>query len=233
MPEQNPEHEVSSDFIDPVDPLEFKFCFVLLNTPPKEKVPSWTPSPPKEKLPSWVPSPDVVLRDGDDIVKLRLRRIPLNNGLIAVHKHYRQTRSDWSTGHHELRAMTMRLIEFLKVVKECLREGDVRVAKYVRIEHSGVTTIEPALAEAAATVDLGPNGFNISAMFAVAEALSSQETPIYIATERKPKRNPNGGRPPSGASSEQLAEWQKDMRRRGYVRKGAELPPELRRVTRG
>jgi hypothetical protein len=129
MPEQNPD---VSDFIDPVDPFEFKFCLVLLNTPPKEKVPSWTPSP------------DAVLRDGDDIVKLRFRRIPRNNGLIAVHKHYRQTRSDRGTGPRELRAMTMRLIEFLKVVRECLREGDVRVAKYVRIEHSGVTTIEPA-----------------------------------------------------------------------------------------
>src|ERR1700732_1729768 len=113
MPEQNPEHEVASDFIDPVDPYEFKFCFVLLNTlSPKEKVPSWTPSP-----------DDVVLRDGDHIVKLRFRKIPPNNGLIAVHEHYGQTRS------HELRAMTMRLIEFVKVVRECLRERDVRVAK--------------------------------------------------------------------------------------------------------
>jgi hypothetical protein len=204
-----------------VDPVEFKFCFVLLNTSPKEKVPSWTPSP-----------DDMVLRDGDHIVKRRFRRIPPNNGLIAVDKHYRQTRSDWNTRHHELRAMTMRLIEFIKVVRECLRERDVRVAKYVRIEDSGITTIEPALAEAAATVEFGPNGFNISTMFAVAEALSSQETPIYIATERKPKRNPNGGRPPSGASSEQLAEWHKDMNHRGYGRKGAELPPELRRATR-
>lgn len=88
------------------------------------------------------------------------------------------------------------------------------------------------MAEAAATADFGPNGFDISAMFTAAEALASQETPVYIAPERKPKKNPNGGRPPSHASSEQLAEWHKDMNRRGYVRKGAELPPELRRATR-
>ncbi len=135
----------------------------------------------------------------------------------------------------------MRLIEFGRLVRKCVLERNPRIKRYVRFRGRGVTGIDPALAEAAATVGFDPRGFDVSSMFAIADALSSQERPMYrtifaLTEERRanygPKENANGGRPPIAASPEQLAEWRKDMERRKYIRKGKELPLELRRLKR-
>lgn len=129
--------------------------------------------------------------------------------------------------------MSGRLIEFIKLIRKCLQEHDERITSYIRIESSGITTIEPALVEAAATAAVGNSGFVTSALLRIAEALSSRWAPVeYVPRKRrkpkKPTRN-NGGRPPDAVSPEQMLEWHRDMARRGYIRQSAELPPELRR----
>jgi hypothetical protein len=49
-------------------------------------------------------------------------------------------------------------------------------------------------------------------------------TVFLLSEEERAKKRPknlNGGRPPSGATKEQLAEWHKDMKRREEFRENA------------
>lgn len=142
----------------PVDPQEFKFCASLMDAAWSGKMP--TPSPTKSGL------------NIQGIGEIRFTDTRFNRGLLAVRRHFRETREEpLDEGRREFIALGNRLITFGMFVSGCLKKKDPRIERYVQNESGGALLIHEALIEAAATAKIGKNGFDSDSFFAIADRL--------------------------------------------------------------
>jgi hypothetical protein len=145
-----------AEWLAPVDPEQFKFCFTLMGAAASGAMVTPTPRP--------------LLIEG--VGEVSLKNIPLNRGMLAVSKHlqdvYPHPPGEMPSQIH---ATMFRLMSFGDFLRDCLKRGHPRSKQLIIAQNDGAE-IHEALIEAGATAPIDhEEGFAADSLFQVAEAL--------------------------------------------------------------
>jgi hypothetical protein len=155
------------EFLAPVDPEEFKFCFFLMEAAGSGRMA--TPNPNQSK----VSFEDTVYAFTD---------LPFNRAMLAVSKHFKETRGgDPETRFPAFAAMCHRLMALTDLIRDCLEKKERRFEKFIQEAQSRGIEIQEAFIEAGASAEMGKKGFKRNSILQIADKLLAAEHAVENA----------------------------------------------------
>ncbi len=148
------------EWLAPIDPEEFKFCFALMGAGASGKM--------------SIPKPRPLLIEGYG--EVLMNNTPLNRGMLAVSKHLHEAYPHAAgEGPWQVKAIPFRLMIFGDFLADCFRGKHPKFEQFLKRNEDTSVDISEALIEAGSRADLGQKGFVVNSLFAIAQKLFDED----------------------------------------------------------
>jgi hypothetical protein len=145
-----------TEWLAPIDPEEFKFCFALMGAGASGQMP--------------IPRPRPLLIEG--MGEFSLNNTPLNRGMLAVSKHLHEVYPHAAgEGPWQVMAIPFRLMSFGDFLADCFQGKHPEFEPFLRRNKDSSIDVSEALVEAGASAEFGEKGLVAASLFGITQKL--------------------------------------------------------------